>query len=465
MNIGLIAMSGIRVQDAELLRLGLTLPGFVERSKTIASLPSLGLLTLAALTPSRDRVHYMEVPDIREMNELPDGLDLVAISSFTAQIDEAYSLARRFRDKGVPVVLGGLHVTTCPEEAAAASDAVVVGEGEPCWPEVVSDCRAGRLKPKYDGGEHRYNLEDAPIPRFDLLDISRYNRLTVQTSRGCPHRCEFCASSILLTNKYKQKPIAKVLAEIDRILEIWPRPFLEFADDNSFVHKAYWKELLPELKRRSIRWFSESDISVSQDDELLELMADSGCAQILIGLESPGPTGLQGLEMRSDWKYAKVSQYKDAIRNIQSHGISVNGCFILGLDGHTTDVFEEVARFVREVELYEVQITILTPFPGTPLLARLEKEGRLITPSDWRRCTLFDVTYEPQGMTAVELRDGFRKLATELYSDEFTSWRRNNFKKYVRTARRARATSPVKRPVRREEATTSSIPKTGAAFT
>ena len=138
-----------------------------------------------------------------------------------------------------------------------------------------------------------FDLQDAPMPAFELLDIGRYNRLTVQTSRGCPHRCAFCASSILLTKQYKQKPADRVLAEIDRIKTLWEHPFIEFADDNTFVNKAYWKELLPELKKRNIRWFTETDVSLAQDGELLHLMRESGCAQVLIGFESPTAPALQ----------------------------------------------------------------------------------------------------------------------------------------------------------------------------
>ena len=268
MRIGLIAMSGVRACDAELLRLGLTLPGFVERSKTIASLPSLGLLTLAGMTPPEHPCQYLEVEDIRKLERLPEGFDLVAISSFSAQMAEGYELADRYRALGVPVVLGGLHATALPEEAARHADAVVVGEGESVWPQVLGDAQSGRLQPVYRSPGD-FDLAQAPLPAFHLLDLSKYNRLTVQASRGCPFRCEFCASSILLTDRYKQKPVARVLAEIDRICELWHRPFLEFADDNAFVRKGYWKELLAALVGRHIPWFVETDLSVHEDEELL----------------------------------------------------------------------------------------------------------------------------------------------------------------------------------------------------
>jgi radical SAM superfamily enzyme YgiQ (UPF0313 family) len=258
----------------------------------------------------------------------------------------------------------------------------------------------------------------------------------VQTSRGCPHRCEFCAASVILTDQYKQKPIAKVLAEIERILTIWDRPFIEFADDNSFVNHAYWRELLPQLKGKGLRWFAETDLSVAEDQELLGLMRETGCAQVLIGLESPTNAGLGGLELRNDWKLKRSSHYKDAIAVIQSQGITVNGCFVIGLDGHGPEVFEQVMSFVKDARLYEVQVTIMTAFPGTPLYERLDREGRLLEPTNWKKCTLFDINFVPTGMSVEELHNGFKKLAVDLYSEEFTDWRRHAFKEQLRRHRR-----------------------------
>ena len=433
MNIGLFAMSGIRVCDAELLRLGLTLPGFVERSKTIASLPSLGLLTLAGMTPAKHWVRYFEVPDVYPAGGLPSGLDLAAISSYSAQIDEAYELSRRFRAQGVPTVMGGPHVTALPDEAMAQCTAVVAGEGEATWLQVLEDAERGKLKPIYRAGPDAFDMAAAPMPAFELLDIAKYNRLTVQTSRGCPHRCEFCASSVMLTDRYKQKPAAKVLAEIARIREIWNQPFIEFADDNSFVDHAYWKELLPALKGQGLRWFAETDLSVANDGELLDLMRETGCAQVLIGLESPTGTGLQGLELRSDWKARHFECYREAIQTIQAHGITVNGCFVIGLDGHGADIFDRVFDFVEASGLYEVQVTIQTAFPGTPLYARLQREGRLLEPRNWKKCTLFDINYKPAHMTIQELGAGFKDLVVRLYGDDFTRRRRERFRHSLRS--------------------------------
>jgi radical SAM superfamily enzyme YgiQ (UPF0313 family) len=249
-------------------------------------------------------------------------------------------------------------------------------------------------------------------------------------------RCEFCASSVLLTDRYVQKPAELVLAEIDVICRLWRRPFLELADDNAFVNKSYWKRLLVELAEKHIHWFAETDLSVAEDEELLDLMRKAGCAQVLIGLESPTETGLAGLELKSDWKHRRWPQYRQAIEQIQSHGVRVNGCFVLGLDGHTPDIFDAVLDFARESELYDVQITLQTPFPGTPLYERLRREDRLLYDGQWERCTLFDANYRPEPMTIEELRKGFRRLAVELYSEELTKWRRDNFNgKYLRQTR------------------------------
>ncbi len=420
-------MSGVRCRNEELLALGLTLPGFVERSQVIASLPSLGLLTLAGLTPEEIDLRYLDLPEPDTLDSLPGDFDVVAISSFSAQIKEAYRLADRYRAAGVVVVLGGLHVTLCPDEAAAHADAIVIGEGEPVWPELLADLRRNALRPRYDARGRDFDFRHSPMPRFDLLDPTRYNRLTVQTQRGCPYHCDFCAASIRLNPRFKTKPVDRVLAEIRRIKEIWPHPFIEFADDNTFADKAHGRALARALIPEGLRWFTETDISVARDAELLALLKDSGCAQILIGLESPVAAGLDGLERKANWKRRQLDDYKRAIAAIQDAGVTVNGCFVLGLDGADTTSFDAVFAFVRETGLYEVQITVMTPFPGTPLYGRLESQGRLLHPGAWERCTLFDVNYQPQDMSVAELEAGFRHLATQLYSDDFVEERRRRF--------------------------------------
>jgi len=431
MHIAFIAMSGVRAASEELNRIGMTLPGFVERSKVIASLPSLSLLTLAGMTPDEFEVSYHEIADIRTMGELP-ACDVAAIASFSAQIKDAYELSDRYRSLGVRTVLGGLHVTARPEEASQHADAIVIGEGELGWPELLTDLSAGRLQPVYAPNGREFSLADSPMPRFDLLEIERYNRLTVQTQRGCPWRCEFCAASIRLTPLYKLKPVDRVLAEIHEIKRLWPRPFIEFADDNTFVHRRHSKELLRALVDEDIRWFTETDISVADDPELLALLRESGCAEVLIGLESPTARGIDGVELRKNWKRQRFDQYREAIERIQSHGVAVNGCFVLGLDGDGPEVFDAVADFVTDSGLFDVQITVLTPFPGTPLYDRLLAEGRLLDAEAWERCTLFDVNFRPQGMSPDTLQHELVELGRRLYTEEQRKARRSAFHEHRR---------------------------------
>jgi len=442
-KLGLIAMSGVRAHNPALTALGLTLPGFVERNKVIASLPSLGLLTLAGATPDDIALEYVDVPDVLPSPWLPGHFDAVAISSFSAQIKEAYALADRFRAAGTTVILGGLHVSAMPDEASAHADAIVIGEAEPVWPSVMEDLRKRSLKQVYDARAMAFDLADAPMPRYELLDPGRYNRLTVQTQRGCPFDCEFCAASIRLTRGFKVKPVHKVVAEIRRIKELWARPFIELADDNTFAHKAHARELVRALAGENVRWFTETDVSVANDLELLSLLRDSGCAQVLIGFEAPTLLPLQGLERRGNWKARQFDSYRAAIERIQSFGIAVNGCFVLGLDADGPDSFEDVWQFVRESGLYEVQVTVQTAFPGTPLYDRLRREGRIIRQDAWELCTLFDVNFQPSRMSVAELEEGLQGLARRLYDEKVTADRRRRFRNGLRASRRDKRTDAM----------------------
>jgi len=435
MKIGFLAMSGIRAHDPELLALGLTLPGFVERSRKIASLPSLGLLYLAAATPPGHELRYFEAESDRTEPPEVYTCDLVAISTFSAQVLEAYAIADRLRRAGVRVAMGGLHVSVRPEEAARHADYVMRGEGEAAWPAIVEAAAAGAPPRVFDAsGFPAVDVAALPVPRYDLLGDRPYNRFTVQTSRGCPWRCDFCASTVMLSRSYRKRPVSAVIRDIRAIMALRERPFIEFADDNTFVDKAWGKELCRRLAPLRLKWFTETDISVADDPELLDLMAKAGCRQVLIGLESPGASALEGMEMRANFKARRAAGYAPALKRIQAHGITVNGCFILGLDEHGPEVFGQVLDYARSIPLYDVQITILTPFPGTPLYDRLLAEGRLVEPERWDLCTLFDVNYRPKKMSIEELRGGIRWLTERLYGAEETAARRKPF--FARLRRR-----------------------------
>jgi radical SAM superfamily enzyme YgiQ (UPF0313 family) len=438
MKIGLLALSGIRAHDPDLLALGLTLPGFVHRSQAIASLPSLGLLYLAAGTPPGHELQYFEAEaDGKEPAEVYR-CDLVAISTFSAQVFEAYAIADRLRRAGVKVAMGGLHVTVLPDEAAAHADYVITGEGDQAWRAVVDAAERGEGPRVFNAGDFpAVDVGRLPVPRYDLLGDRPYNRFTVQTSRGCPWRCDFCASTVMLGRPFRKRRASDVIRDVEAILAVRDHPFIEFADDNTFVDKAWGKDLCRRLAPLGVRWFTETDVSVADDPELLDLMRTAGCRQVLIGLESPAAGPLEGVEARSNFKARTAAGYLNAVRRIQSHGITVNGCFILGLDGHTPAIFEDVLAFARAAPLYDVQITVLTAFPGTPLYARLVREGRVLEPGRWDLCTLFDVNHEPRGMSAQQLKEGIYWLTERLYSDECTEFRRRGFFTGRRRARRA----------------------------
>ncbi len=421
MRIALVAMSGVRVRHTSLQELGVTLPGFVERGKVIASLPSLALLTVAALTPEAHEVAYFEVADLAARPDL-GAFDLVAISTYTAQAFEAYVLADACRAAGQTVVIGGLHASMCSEEAKRHADAVVVGEAEGTWAALLRDLARGRLQPFYRASGLA-DLSVSPVPRFDLLDVPRYNRITLQTQRGCPHDCHFCGASKLYGKGYRQKPVPQVMAELDRIRARWPEPFIELADDNSFVDPFWTAEFLDAMAEQSLSWFTETDVSLAAHADLLGKLGRSGCRQVLIGFESASPAGLEGIDAR-DWKRRQFEGYREAIRRIQEQGVSVNGCFILGKDSDGPETFEEIGDFVESSGLTEVQVTVLTPFPGTALYGHLAREGRLLEPAPWDRCTLFDVTYRPKRMSVEKLEAGFEGLLERLYGEEASQHRK-----------------------------------------
>ncbi len=289
MRIGLIALSGVRVRTAELAAMGVTLPQFVTRGRVIASLPSLGLLTVAALTPDFAEVCYREIDELPEEDEL-EPFDLVGISSFTARIDAAYALAERYRAAGIPVVLGGLHVSLMPEEAATHADSIVVGGAEGAWPELVRDFRDGHMKPRYDGLRRDvFGPANYVQPAFHLLKGRDYNRVTVQTSRGCPIGCEFCAASLCITSSFQQKPVDLVVQELRAVTGIVQTPFVEFADDNTFVNRRWGKELMRAMAPLDLRWFTETDISVAEDADLIKMMRDAAKSWLVLKAPAARP--------------------------------------------------------------------------------------------------------------------------------------------------------------------------------
>ncbi len=421
----LIAMSGVRIVDPELRALGMTLPGFIERGKVIASMPSLGLLTIAGATPDSWQIKYREVDELQPEilpKIIAEAPDLVAISSLSARIEDAYQIADTLRQAKIPVVMGGLHASVLPAEVSAHCDAVVLGQGEWVWPDLLRDLESGHLKPQYSGMHAPNALESTPLPRFDLLEVARYNRIPMQTTRGCPLDCIFCAASRLIS-PYKLKSLDRIRDELNAIQSIWPDPFIELADDNTFRNKGWSRDLVNLLSEYpTMRWFTETDLSLADDEALLESLTRSGCAQVLIGFESVQEDSLQDTDTRS-WKRKRLAEYREKIQRIQSAGISVNGCFIFGFDADTEETFDRTWEFIQKSDLSEVQLTLLTPFPGTELYRKLRAENRLLEDRFWSKCTLFDVVFHPKYFSPERLSERFREMVSLVYSPEATQKR------------------------------------------
>jgi radical SAM superfamily enzyme YgiQ (UPF0313 family) len=323
-----------------------------------------------------------------------------------------------------------------PEEAIQYADYVIAGEGENVWPAVVAAAESDAPARIFRARDFPpVDVAKLPVPRYDLLGNRPYNRFTVQTTRGCPGRCDFCASTVMLSEKYRKRPVEDVVRDIRAIQAVRPNAFIEFADDNTFVDHAWGKELCRALRPLGIKWFTETDVTVANDKELLELMHRAGCRQILIGLESPTRKPLEGLELHANRKAHWSGDYAEAVKKIQSHGITVDGCFILGLDGQDVSAFPAILDFAVTHGLYDVQITVLTAFPGTPLYSRLLAEKRILEPGRWELCTLFDVNYRPNAMSVEELRGGLYWLGERMYSAETTRVRREGFFRQWRGAR------------------------------
>lgn len=412
-----VPLTGFRIREEELLALGMSLPGLVPRANAIGQLPALGLLTLAGMLPEHWTCEYL--PAARCDDELVETLaakrpDLVAISALTASIDEAYRLCDGLRERQIRTVLGGLHATACPEEAARYATAIVAGSGEGIWRQVLRDVVQGNLQPIYRAPRALEN-GDWPLPRFDLLgpDVPRY---TLQTARGCPLACDFCAASRLL-GSFQEKPTSRIEQELTAIRRLDARPLVELADDNTFAGRRDPAELFALLEAANVRYFTEADWRIGNRPDVLAGLAASGCAQVLIGIESlvfryPG----------MGEKRAELDAIMEAVHRIQNAGVPVNGCFIVGADGETRASLDRLAEFLLDCPLAEVQLTLQTPFPGTGLYRRLREQGRLLK-RGWSAYTLFDVTYQPDAMSVAELEVGFRELVAKVFSREATERR------------------------------------------
>ena len=384
---------------------------------------SLGLLIIGALTPNIFEIDLID-ENIKNI-DFDKKYDLVAISLITQQAPRAYFIAGSFRAKGIPVILGGIHPTIMKDEAKAHADSIVVGEVEELWPSVINDFLNKDLKSIYCSNGS-IDLSSSPIPRYDLLDFRKYKIAWIQTTRGCPHNCEFCVASNVFGKKYRHKSVQQVIDEV-RYVKSLSNIQIGFADDNMFVNKRFSYALLEELKKLNINWITQTDISVGEDDKLLELLKRSGCNSLFIGFESLSKQNLISID-RTSWKFKYIDNYSALIKKIQSYGIGVLGAFILGFDEDDESVFSELADFIINNNLYASQITILTPLPGTRLRERLSRENRIIS-NDWSRYTFLDINYIPMRMSPQRLQEGLYEVFQKVYDREVRIKVARHFKK------------------------------------
>jgi radical SAM superfamily enzyme YgiQ (UPF0313 family) len=367
----------------------------------------LTLTTLAALAPAELDVDFALYDE--GIADIPPDLDadLVGLTVITGSSMRAYELARHYRARGSAVVLGGPHVTLVPQEAQQHADAICVGYAEETWPQLLRDFAHGRMQPRYDQG-HGFALTNLPFPRRELLDKRHYlTQAVFEATRACAHDCEFCVVPTAWGRRQFQKPVGHVVEDIRRV----GKRRIIFIDLNLISDRAYAAELFTALIPLNIRWFGLSTSLIGRDRELMELTARSGCAGLLIGFESICDSSLGDIRKR----FNDPTLYRSLISDLHALGISIQGCFVFGHDHDTKDVFGETVQFCVDAAIDLPRFAILTPFPGTPLHQRLDREGRILT-KNWELYDGQHVVYRPAGMTPRELQVGHEKAWRDVYS-------------------------------------------------
>lgn len=386
------------------MRIKLVMPRMINQEFTLLPL-NLGML--AALTPPDIEVSIVD--EVVEKVNFDEQVDLVGISCTTTVVPRAYEIAAEYRERGVKVVLGGTHPTLIPHEAVKHADSVCIGEAEGSWREILADFRKGKLKQVYRNNGY-CSLEGLPIPRRDLFNAEYYLPIHgIQTTRGCPFACDFCAVTAIFGHKYRFRPVKDVLAEIDTL----EHKYVFFYDDNIVGNPGYSRELFRSLIPYKKRWIGQASTTVIRDPELMKLMAKSGCKGLFIGFESLSEENLR----QSRKKHNDPRQYKEVAKRLHDLGVAISGAFVFGLDNDDNTVFERTLEFAMDIELDIAQFNWLAPYPGTPIYDRLKAENRLINNEWWLTGSgLGDVVYYPRRMSPDELQEGSRWTRRNFYS-------------------------------------------------
>lgn len=392
MNILLIApRMGLRPMDSE----------FKRRLS-----PPLGLLTVAALTP---KTHKVSISD-ENAAPLKDGFrpDLVGITANVNTAPRAYAISRMYRERGVPVVLGGIHPSANPEEALQHADAVCIGEADAVWTRMVEDAQRGVLKGIYRGSAPA-DLARTPEPRWALLDRTQYLCTNVLcATRGCPHRCEFCYNSCDFARRgHRAPPVSRILHQIAGM----DTRHVLFIDDNLIGNIRWARELVRALTPLGLTWHAAVSADLAKHPDLIEAMARSGCKSLFIGFESINPAAVQGVNKRQN----RTESYEGFIQTLHRHGILVNASLVFGFDEDGPGVFQETLSWLIREKIASMTAHILTPYPGTALFKRLQAAGR-IDDFDWAHYDTAHVVYRPLRMSKEELRHGYLRIYREFYS-------------------------------------------------
>ncbi len=393
----------------------------IELLRIKSPAPWIALPTLGALVPSD--VEVILTDETVEPIDYDEKVDLVGILGMTLYAAHGYEIADEFRKRGVPVIMGGIHASMVPDEVLEHCDSVLIGEAEEMMEQIIRDAEKGNLQKIYQSPGF-CDMTKSPIPRWDLLKIKQYMYFNVQTGRGCPYNCEFCSVTNFNGMKYRTRKVEDIVKEIKYLRKLDPRKRIGILDDNILADKKHARKLLKALIPLKVKnWICQASFNKLNDDELLDLMEKAGCGWVFIGIESVSQNSLD--EMHKS-HINKVAQYKRIINKIYSHGISVFGSFIIGSDAENESIFEDTARFVAETRIPAPIINILTPFPGTRLAERMEKEGRVLKKNDWKYHSGDFVTFKPKNMTKEALEKKYIWLLRELYSYE-NMYKRLNF--------------------------------------
>jgi radical SAM superfamily enzyme YgiQ (UPF0313 family) len=379
---------------------------YTEQAANKFYTPPLTLEQLYAIIPEHNEVTIID-ERIGKKIDYDKQYDIVGITAFTAHINRAYEIADKLRKKGTKVVLGGYHPSAIPEEAKQHADSVVLGESEYSWPRLLKDVKNDSLKSFYMA-DKPVNQEDIPSAKRDQTG-DKYFCAAVQASRGCPNRCEFCAISNMKHGAIvRKRPVNNVIEEIKTISQ----KYLHFYDPSMTSHPAYSKSLFKEMIGLNKKFTCNGNVgTLYKDEELLKLASEAGCAQWYIGFESFSQKNISQIGKKTN----KVEEYRPAIKKIRDHGMNIHGHFVFGLDNDGKDVFDTALSSINDLGLTTVEFHVQTPFPGTPLFDRLDREGRIIS-KDWSRYTLNNVNFKPKLMSEEDLFNGVCKLKERFYS-------------------------------------------------